>query len=243
MKQKWGNEIKELYEGKKSGIAVIFYTTVTQEEGFEKDPEKVVDTFSSLQFSPLVTEQPSVDEMLAYFEAIRKYNPTRPDDKGHCLVDPKTSNLHYILSYFSGYGGCGPNGEVYVYLDETTQKKVYINWIVNVLKQRYNEKHSCVLLFELYCHPSYTDDITPSLPSEDNFIIAISGFKKSIPPFDNVSKWTEKICQALESCNIPLTDILASIEKELFDQSPQHVSCTGTLFLNGTYNYTFVVTF
>ena len=34
-----------------------------------------------------------------------------------------------------------------------------------------------------------------------------------------VSEWTDKLCNAL--VNIPLTDILDKIEKELADQSPQ----------------------
>lgn len=213
-----------------SGVASYFVSS----DANYADAKKVKTTLlEKLNIGVCQTNNPSVKECLAYFN-VMKYDPTLPDDKGYCPIPRKTSKYRYIISYFSGYGGCDPNGEVYVYLSETTDKKVYIKWILSLLKERYNKTHPCILLFELYCHSSYTGEIAPCLQhEEENVIIAISGFKKEPPSCDVVSTWTAKLCEALEKRNIPLTDILDDIEGELSDQSPQHVSRTGTLFLYG----------
>ena len=91
-----------------------------------------------------------------------------------------------------------------------------------------HDKHhwACVLLFELYRHQS-SSNASPCLPYYDNnFVVAISGLNDT-PPSEDVSEWTDKLCDALMKYNVPLTDIL--------DKLPgQYVSgAAGILFLNG----------
>ena len=61
---------------------------------------------------------------------------------------------------------------------------------------------------------------------DNNFVVAISGLNDT-PPSEDVSEWTDKLCDALMKYNVPLTDIL--------DKLPgQYVSgAAGILFLNG----------
>ena len=186
----------------------------------EDDDDENLSGLRALGFVSILTDSRSLttEEVLAYLEAVRKYRPQLSRDQ--CF------NYHYILTYFSGYGGCDSNGRVYILLDAgKPDDKIYIDWIVSILKNRYSKHHSCILLFELYRHQS-SSNASPRLPYDNNFVVAISGLNET-PPSGDVSEWTDKLCDALMKCNIPLTDIL--------DKLPgQYVSgAAGTLFLNG----------
>jgi hypothetical protein len=224
--KRWNDVVKKCYTGneKASGVALLF---VTKNEGkFDEDALEVLDMMeSSLNIACITENKPSVDDILSDFKAIADYDPKMI--KGSSLAE--TSSYHYIFSYFSGYGGCEPDGRFYVYLEE---EKIYVDWIVSILKRRYEkrQRHPCILLFELCYSDSDTSGmrVAPVLDHGDNFVVAISGFTSSK---SESGAWTAKLCEQLTSNNLPLTDILDDIGRELADQKPQYVSSAGALFL------------
>ena len=235
----WKNEMLRVYKDNVncSGIWLLCASNIHAQDAIGR----ILSTAPALNYNILPTyvkydpKTPPNTKYLAYFKAM-----TYPQAENHeDLIEHygNSSKFHYTVSYFCGYGGCDSNGHVYILLNDGNPDidKVYIEWIVSALKDRHsneNKNHFCILLFELYRHQS-SSNATPHLPHADNFIIAMSGLRNETPTGNAVSEWTDKLCNALVNCNIPLTDILDKIEKELADQSPQHVSGADILFLNG----------
>lgn len=189
--------------------------------GYEEDASLVDETFgvNCLNYAPLTVQAESVEMLLPYFRVVAKYKPNE-------------AATRFIISYFTGYGGCDQDGRVYMWLG---MEKLYINDLVEILDKRINKKHHCVFLLELSTRPN--EPSIPSsqikLPRRNNFIIALSGLtQEGISRDDSGGKWTRELCEALKQ-NVPLQEVLDDIQQKLPELSSQYIATTGLLFLNG----------
>ena len=130
-----------------------------------------------------------------------------------CPIDSSQNFLHKLntiqspslLLYFTGYGGCDSNGQVYILLGDKPEQRVNLYEIVLKLQGRC----PCILLFELSCRT--VDDIASpvlKLPTCSNFVVAISGLSREEKRNNDGGIWTKCLCDTVKEYQLPMTTIL-----------------------------------
>ena len=112
-----------------------------------------------------------------------------------------------FLLYFTGYGSCDSNGQVYILLGDKPEQKVKLYEIVSTLQG----KCPCTLLFELSCRTR--DDIASPilrLPTCNNIVVAISSLTQEEKRNNDGGIWTKNLCDTVKEYDnrIPMTTIL-----------------------------------
>ena len=149
-----------------------------------------------------------VKNIRSFFEAkyrIEDYRIDVSDSSTSFLRKLDTVQSPSFLLYFTGYGGCDSNGQVYILLRDKPEQKVYLYQIVSKLQG----KCPCILLFELSCRTG-NDIASPTLrlPTCNNFVVAISSLIREEKRNNDGGIWTKYLCDTVKEYQFPMTTIL-----------------------------------
>lgn len=172
---------------RRSGIAFILPTSrqasITMMKEIDLD-----ESLSYLNFASLSIEENKAEKVKEYFKVVSRNAPSLPED-----TSGVRSRFRFFLSYFSGYGGCDKDGNIYLLLGDQEDEVLYIKEIADILQKDEDlyfkkERVVCVLFFDLYLQDVTNRQGTPKLPMAteyDHIVIAFSGLQT-----DTSSDWS-----------------------------------------------------